>query len=89
LTCDFWAVFEESFFYRTSFGSPFRLREEMVSVFASVPAFARAVAEFVKLLGNHHKVVVQLPMRHRIVDLSFLGAAEPSNAKESWWLALN
>jgi hypothetical protein len=39
------------------------------------------VGEFVKLFGNHHKVVVQLPMRHRIVDLAFLRAAEPSDAR--------
>jgi hypothetical protein len=35
----------------------------------------------VKLFGNHHKVVVQLPMRHRIVDLPFLRVAEPGNAR--------
>jgi hypothetical protein len=35
----------------------------------------------VYLFGNHHKVVVQLPMKYRTVDLAFLRAAEPSSAR--------
>jgi hypothetical protein len=39
------------------------------------------VGEVVKLLGNHHKVVVQLPMKYRTVDLAFVRAAERSSAR--------
>ena len=36
---------------------------------------------FAKLFGNHHKVVVQLPMKYRTVELAFVHAAEPSRAR--------
>jgi hypothetical protein len=75
-------LFLRIFFVALLLGLDFRVREESRLAFRSpVPAFAQAVAEIVKLFGNHHKVVVQSPIKHPIVDLSFIGAAEPGNAR--------
>jgi hypothetical protein len=57
------------------------VKESWLAFYSPLSAFIHVVAEIVKVSGNHHKVVVQLPTKYRTVDLAFLRAAEPTHAR--------